>query len=129
MTVVCTKTNLGWKGLRYCQNTVGGNKAFFGETVTNNSLFHSIVMQLRTSVSDVALEWFVRLIHVHEFTSRSAEWLYLLRPSVLSISTFRQKLKRKGKPVPVQAYYILRGFQEVEAPRLQDSQHMKVVRL
>ena len=43
---------------------------------------------------------------------------------------FRAKteIKGKGKPVPVQTSYRLRGFHESEAPRLQDSQHM-VVRL
>jgi hypothetical protein len=41
----------------------------------------------------------------------------------------KTEIKGKGKPVPAQAYYRLRGFQEVEAPRLQDSQHMKVARL
>jgi hypothetical protein len=35
----------------------------------------------------------------------------------------------KGKPFPVQTNYRLGGFQEVVAPILQDSQHMKVVRL
>jgi hypothetical protein len=41
----------------------------------------------------------------------------------------KTEIKGKGKPVPVQAYYRLRGFQKVEAPTLQDSQHMKMVRL
>jgi hypothetical protein len=41
----------------------------------------------------------------------------------------KTEIKGKGKPVPVQAYYRLRGFQDVEERILQDSQHMKVVRL
>jgi hypothetical protein len=35
----------------------------------------------------------------------------------------------KGKAIPVQAYYRLKGFQKVEALRFQDIGHMKVVRL
>jgi hypothetical protein len=41
----------------------------------------------------------------------------------------KTEIKAKGKPVPVQAFYRLSGFQEVETPRLRDSQHMEVVRL
>ena len=37
--------------------------------------------------------------------------------------------KGKGKTIPLQAWTGPEGFQEVEAPRLQDSRHMKVVRL
>ena len=40
----------------------------------------------------------------------------------------KTEIKGKGKTLPVQAYYRLRGFQKVEAPRFEDSQHMKVVR-
>jgi hypothetical protein len=35
----------------------------------------------------------------------------------------------KCKAIPVQAYYRPIGFQEAEATRFIDSQHMKVVRL
>jgi hypothetical protein len=34
-----------------------------------------------------------------------------------------------GKAIPIQAYNRPRGFQEVEAPRFWDSQHMKMARL
>jgi hypothetical protein len=36
--------------------------------VADNCLFHSVEMQFRTNVSDVALEWFTRLIHIHELS-------------------------------------------------------------
>jgi hypothetical protein len=45
---------------------VGGDKAFFGETVANTCLFQSVEMQFRTNASDVALEWFTCLIRIHE---------------------------------------------------------------
>jgi hypothetical protein len=35
----------------------------------------------------------------------------------------------KGKAIPLQAWAGPESFQEVEAPRFQDSRHMKVVRL
>jgi hypothetical protein len=35
----------------------------------------------------------------------------------------------KGKAISAQAYYSLIDFQDVEAPRFQDNQHMKVVML
>ena len=35
----------------------------------------------------------------------------------------------RGRAIPLQAYYRPWGFQEDEAPRLQDSRHKKVVRL
>jgi hypothetical protein len=35
----------------------------------------------------------------------------------------------KGKAITVQAYYRPRRFQEVEAPRFRDNQHVKEVRL
>ena len=35
----------------------------------------------------------------------------------------------KGKAVPLQAWIVPEGFQEVETPRFQDIRHMKVVRL
>ena len=37
-------------------------------------------------------------------------------------------VKPGGKAIPLQAW-IGRGFQEAEAPRFQDSRHMKVARL
>ena len=37
--------------------------------------------------------------------------------------------RRKGKAIPVRANYSSLGFQQFEAPRYQDSRHMKVVRL
>jgi len=40
-----------------------------------------------------------------------------------------QQCSGKGKAISVQAYYRLRMFQEVAAPRFLDSRHMKVVRL
>ena len=36
---------------------------------------------------------------------------------------------KKGNAIPVQACYRPRGFQEVEAPRFPDNQHLKVVSL
>ena len=41
----------------------------------------------------------------------------------------RSVLVKKGKAIPLQGWTGPRGFQEVEAPRFQDSRHMKVVRL
>ena len=35
----------------------------------------------------------------------------------------------KDETIPLQAWTGPKGFQEVEAPRLQDNRHMKVVRL
>jgi len=35
----------------------------------------------------------------------------------------------KGKAIPLQVYCRPREFQEVEAPRFQDTRHMKVVML
>jgi len=35
----------------------------------------------------------------------------------------------KGTEIPVKAYYRPRGLKEVEAPRFQNSQHLKMVRL
>jgi hypothetical protein len=38
----------------------------------------------------------------------------------------RTDRRKKGKAIPVQAYYRPRGFQEVEAPRFPDNQHLNV---
>jgi len=38
-------------------------------------------------------------------------------------------IKSKGKAIPLQAWKEPCGFQEAEAPRVQDNRHMKVVRL
>ena len=50
--------------------------------------------------------------------------------STYTTATSRWTLARgKGKAIPVQAYFGPWAFQEVKAPRFQDSRHMKVVRL
>jgi hypothetical protein len=43
-------------------------------------------------------------------------------------SIFGLKMKN-GKAIPVQACYMLRGFQEVEGPRFKGTWHIIVVRL
>ena len=101
--------------------------------MTNTCLFHSVEMQFQTHTADVALEWFTRLIHIHELRVQFT----VCRMAIFSkaFRAFGQyfpaktELQGKGKPVSVRAYYKLRVFQEVEAPKLQDCQHMKVVRL
>jgi len=50
---------------------------------------------------------------------------FLLHVSAL----FPPLVRYKGKAIPVQAYYRPSKFQDVEAARLLDSQHIKVVRL
>ena len=46
-----------------------------------------------------------------------------------SVVNITDEGKGKGKPIPLQALDRPCGFQEVEAPRFQDNQHMKVVKL
>jgi hypothetical protein len=45
----------------------------------------------------------------------------------ISSPTCTKKVKRKGKAIPLSLWTGALGFQKVEAPRFQDSRHMKVV--
>ena len=48
----------------------------------------------------------------------------------LMVARFQRDVEKgEGKAIPVTDLNRLRGFQEVEASRFQDSRHMKVVRL
>jgi len=46
-----------------------------------------------------------------------------------STDSFKGKGKGKGKAIPLQAWTGPEGSREVEAPRFQDNQHMKAVKI
>jgi hypothetical protein len=47
----------------------------------------------------------------------------------INLLTCRRKVEGKGKAIPLNPWTGPLRFQEVEAPRFQDSRHIKVVRL
>jgi hypothetical protein len=57
----------------------------------------------------------------------AVKWLRVL-PSIWNL-LLSLEVNNKGRAVPVLAYYMPRGFQEVEAPRFLDNWHRKVTRL
>ena len=66
------------------------------------------------------------MLHIYGILGVSEDWFRFY------LTNRRQRVEAKSpnkQAIPVQAYYRPVGFQEVEAPRFQDTQHMKVVRL
>jgi len=55
-----------------------------------------------------------------------SETFVILRKIKRDVINLRRSSCKKGKAIPLQAWT---GFQDVEAPRFQDSRHMKLVRL